>query len=220
VTGLADIDAQKATTLEIGSRGHWNGLEWDASIYRSWLRDELMSYNVGIAGASATVNADRTVHQGVELGFGWELAKNLLPGSLGEDALVWHTAYTFSDFRFDGDATYGDNRIPGAPEHYIRSELRYEHPAGWFIAPQLEWVPKGYAIDMANTFSTDGYALFGLNTGFTVTKDISVYIDLRNLKDEKYAATTGVITDAGGTDQAQFLPGDGRAVYAGLRVKW
>ena len=38
--------------------------------------------------------------------------------------------------------------------------------------------------------------------------------------DEAYAATTGVIEDAKGTDQRQFLPGDGRSIFAGLEWKW
>lgn len=217
VTGLTDVDAQKSTTLEVGTRGHWKGLEWDASLYRAWLKDELMTYNVGIAGAAATVNADDTIHQGLELGLGALVAKDLFKD---EDGLKWRVAYSYNDFRFDGDATFGDNQIPGAPEHYIRSELRYTHPQGWFIAPQIEWVPQGYAIDMANTFFTDGYTTFGLNGGFDLTENVSVFVDARNLTNEKYAATTGVVVNALGVDQAQFLPGDGRAVYAGLKLRW
>lgn len=217
VTGLTDVDAQKSTTLELGSRGHWRGLEWDASVYRAWMKDEIMTFNVGILGAAATVNADDTIHQGLELGLGAEVWKGLVTA---EDSLKWRVAYSYNDFRFDGDATFGDNQIPGAPKHYMRSELRYTHPQGWFVAPQLEWVPEGYPIDMANTFSSDGYATFGLNTGMDLTEKVSVYVDARNLTNEKYAATTGVIVNAAGVDQAQFLPGEGRAIYAGLKVKW
>ena len=38
--------------------------------------------------------------------------------------------------------------------------------------------------------------------------------------DERYAATTGVIENANGTDQRQFLPGDGRGVFTGLECRW
>lgn len=219
--GLLDIDAQKSTTVEIGSRGKWRNARWDASLYRSWLKDELMNYAVGMAGASVTVNADDTIHQGLELGGEVDLFKRLLTdGTYGDDVLSWRLAYTYSDFRFDGDATFGDNDIPGAPEHYIRSELRYSHPDGWYLAPQLEWVPSGYAIDMANTYFTDGYATYGFGAGYKLNEQISVYLDARNLTDETYAATTGVVPNASGTDQPQFYPGDGRAVYVGLRANW
>ena len=40
----------------------------------------------------------------------------------------------WSDFRFTDDRQYGDNRLPIVPKHFYRAELRYDHPAGWFIA--------------------------------------------------------------------------------------
>ena len=41
----------------------------------------------------------------------------------------------------------------------------------------------------------------------------------RIVADRSYAATTGVVADARGLDAAQFLPGDSRAIYAGLSWK-
>jgi len=45
------------------------------------------------------------------------------------------------------------------------------------------------------------------------------FVEGRNLFDRRYSATTGVMRDAAGRDQAQFLPGDGVAVYAGLEYR-
>jgi iron complex outermembrane receptor protein len=50
-----------------------------------------------------------------------------------------------------------------------------------------------------------------------VAKDLSFFVEGRNLSNKTYAATTGVITSASGQDQAQFNPADGRAVYAGIQ---
>lgn len=41
---------------------------------------------------------------------------------------------------------------------------------------------------------------------------------MRNLFDETYASST-LIVDLARRDQAAFLPGDGRAVYVGFRVR-
>jgi iron complex outermembrane receptor protein len=49
-----------------------------------------------------------------------------------------------------------------------------------------------------------------------VAKDLSFFVEGRNLSNKTYASTTGVIVNAGGKDQSQFNPGDGRAVYAGI----
>ncbi len=75
-------------------------------------------------------------------------------------------------------------------------------------------------IDHQNTFSADPYALVGFKVGRRVTEGVSWFIEAKNLTDEKYSATHGVIDDAGGTDQRQFLPGDGRSVFAGLEWKF
>src|SRR3546814_186686 len=81
--GYADIDPQKATTLEIGTRGRrpdsrweWG---WDVAVYRAWLRDEIQLFDLG-GGMNRAANADRTVHQGVEIGFDVTVAKGLFVG--------------------------------------------------------------------------------------------------------------------------------------------
>ena len=35
--------------------------------------------------------------------------------------------------------------IPGAPEHFLRAELRYDHNSGFWFAPNVEVVPHGSA---------------------------------------------------------------------------
>lgn len=217
-SGFADLDAQTSDTIELGSRGAIGRWQWDASIYRSWVDNELMMYNIA-PNTSRVLNAEQTIHQGFELGLGGELMRGMFL-SCGCDALKLRLAYTYSDFYFDNDPTYGDNQLPGAPEHYLRAELRYEHRDGWYIAPNLEAVPDGYPVDMANTLYTSGYALAGLRAGMDVTKNVELYVDARNLLDKRYAATADVITAPNAMNQAVFAPGDGRSVYAGLRYRF
>lgn len=216
--GFADLDAQKSDTLEIGSRGAYGRWQWDASIYRSWVKDELMMYNIA-PNTSRVLNADRTIHQGLELGLDGELIQGVFL-ACGCDSLRLRLGYTYSDFHFDGDALYGDNQLPGAPEHYLRAELRYQHRDGWYIAPNVEAIPDGYPVDMANSLYTSGYALAGLRAGMDVTDKVELYLDARNLLDKTYAATADVITAPTAMNQAVFAPGDGRALYAGLRYRF
>ena len=82
------------------------------------------------------------------------------------DKLWLNLAYTFNDFRFDNDATFGNNLLPGAPRHYLRAELLYKHPTGFYFGPNLEWVPQAYYVDSANTLKTEAYALLGTEDGF------------------------------------------------------
>jgi len=127
----------------------------------------------------------------------------------------WRLNALVNDFRFRGDATYGDNQLPGVPRCTARGELGYRLPGGTRLAINLEGA-NGYPIDFANSFHARSYAIWGLRAGGPVVKGVSWFVDGRNLADRHYAATTGVVRTANGTDIAQFMPGDGRSVYAGL----
>ena len=67
----------------------------------------------------------------------------------------------FNDFRFDNDAIFGDNQLPGAPRHFLRSELLYKHPSGVFFGPNVEWVPQAYYVDSDNTTQDGGLCHLG-----------------------------------------------------------
>ncbi|WP_394673289.1 TonB-dependent receptor family protein [Limnobacter sp.] len=213
------LQAQESTTLELGTRGEINQIKWDISAYTSRLNNEFVSYQLDplVPGLSAILNADDTVHQGVEIGLAGPLARSVVATA---DTLHWQLAYTFGRFRFNQDPVYGNAAIPGIPEQYVRAKLDYSHPAGWTVTPNIEYVPQGYFVDLANTLSTDPYLLLGVNASYRFSETLRVFVDARNLTDKVYAATTGVIVNANGADSAQFAPGEGRGVYAGVEVKW
>jgi iron complex outermembrane receptor protein len=202
---VTPVDAQYGRSFEIGTRGFLSSVQWDAVYYVTDLRKELLALNSPTGQPLGTTNADRTRHQGVELGV-----------TVGLAWLNARIAYLWNDFRFRDDVAYGDNRLPGIPPQVLNGEFLFEPLAGWYVGPTVEWVPQRYPIDMANSFHAAGYALWGLKAGYRAPKGLSFYVEGRNLGDRKYAATTGVISDARGQDSAQFWPGDGLAVYAGI----
>ncbi|BAN49140.1 TonB-dependent receptor [Metapseudomonas resinovorans] len=197
-------DAQKANTLEAGMRWQRDDLALDLAVYRSEIRDELLALNDGDGQPLGTINADRTIHQGIELGGAWTVGQVVLRGQ-----------YLFNDFRFDNDDVYGNNRLAGLPRQFIKGEAMWLRE-GWYAGPTFEWVPSHYNVDQAETLYADGYAIWGLKGGYRPADGFGFFIEGRNLSDKTYVATTGVIADAGGQDSAQFLPGDGRSVYVGL----
>ncbi|MEP2774997.1 MAG: TonB-dependent receptor [Luteolibacter sp.] len=220
VTNNIARDAQTANTLEAGTRGTRSFAKWDATVYYSQVKDELLTLTDPITLVSTTRNADDTIHYGIELGTEIDLLGHDWLADFPQDRLVLRTAYTYGSFRFDGDPTYGDNRIAGLPPHLVRGELLWENSQGYYVGPTFEWVPVKSFIDHRNTFAADPYALLGFKLGRRVSEGISWFIEVKNLTDEKYAATHGVIDNANGTDQRQFLPGDGRSVFAGFEWKF
>jgi len=215
--GFQDLDTQKATTAELGARGSMDWLTWDVAVYRAKVRDELQLFETS-NGATFALNADRTVHQGLEVGFNVRVAQDVLGLGGGGDALWLRQAYTLSDFSFDDDATYGSNDLPGAPKHDVHTELAYEHASGFGLSANLEWVPKAYYVDNSNTVKTEDYALFGLRARLPLPGDLVLFLDGRNLFDRKYISSTSAAPLAR-ANSTLFNPGDGRAFYVGIEMR-
>ncbi len=209
-TGFIPVNAQQAWTAEVGTRGHHRRYSWDISLYRSWVKDEMLQYTTGAGIPASTFNADRTIHQGLELGLDVAIT----------DTVTWQNAYTYSDFRFQGDRQYGDNRLAGVPEHFYKTAVRYTNPQGWYIAPNLEWVPVGAEVDFANTLDAPGYAVLGLETGYDINERVSLFADARNLTDEKYISNFSTITKATSGNSSVFYPGEGISAFAGIVVRF
>ena len=153
-----------------------------------------------------------------EAGLGAAVFKNVFARG-GETDKIWlNLAYTYNDFRFDNDATFGNNQLPGAPRHFLRAEVLYKHGNGFYIGPNVEWVPQAYYADSANTLATEAYAVWGLKAGVDDGK-YSIYLEARNIANTAYIASSAII-DRATASSPLFEPGTGRAVYAGMRVKW
>jgi iron complex outermembrane receptor protein len=158
------------------------------------------------------------VHQGFEAGVGAAILKSMFAHGGAPDRLWLNVAYTYSDFTFQRDAQFGSNALPGAPRHFLRTELLYRHASGFYAGPNIEWVPEAYFVDSANTLKTEPYVLWGLKAGVE-TKHLTFYVEGRNLANKAYIASSSII-DKANPNSPLFEPGNGRAVYAGIRGKW
>lgn len=211
------VDAQTAITYEIGTRGQRPDLTWDLAVYRAEIKNELQCLTTAPWNPCAVINADRTVHQGLEAGFGVAVFKSIL--SKG-DRVWFNAAYTYSDFYFDHDANYGNNRLPGVPRHFLRAEILYKRPSGFYAGPNVEWMPRSYFADNANQVTADPYALLNFKIGHSrLSKGLSFYLEGRNLLNKRYVANVAVSGTAN-ADSALFNPGTGRSVFGGVQVKW
>lgn len=207
------VEAQEAWTVEIGARGRKGPLVWDVALYRMAVENELLTFLTAPDVPATTFNARDTVHQGLEAGLDWTIWRD------GERRLKLHQTYAWTDLRFDGDPHYGDGRLPVVPEHHYHAELAYD--AGrWSIAPSVQWTPKDSWVDYANTLKSPGYAVWSLNATLAVTPGIKLFLDARNLTDERYIANASAVTDARVASTAVFWPGEGRSAFVGLRTSF
>ncbi|WP_367615074.1 TonB-dependent receptor family protein [Rhodoplanes serenus] len=204
-----NLKGQSAVTAEAGWRGSLGRVAWDAVVYRSWLDDELIRTTT-VSGAITTVNADRTTHFGIELGGRVQLT----------DQLSARLAYTYQDFRFDDDPRYANDRIAGAPRHVVDATLRYTVDPRLWVEGEVRWVPDRTPVDNANTLFAAPFAVVNARARYRHDATWSGFVEVRNVFDTNYAASTLTIGRATRPDQAAFLPGDGRAFYVGASARF
>jgi len=204
-----DLKAQTATTVEAGWRGSRGGYAWDATVYYSWVDNELLNLR-DVTGASlGAINAGKTSHLGVELGLTAQLT----------DQWSGRVAYTFQDFRFRDHAIYGDNRLAGAPRHVVNAVLQYDATENWMLQGAVRWLPARTPVDNANTLHANPYAVVDLRTQYRVNEHVSFFAEVTNVFDETYAAST-LVVDQARPDQAAFIPGDGRGFFLGVSARF
>ena len=109
-------------------------------------------------------------------------------------------AYTWSRYKFLDDITKfsggttvldakeGDT-IPGVPEHWVSGEIRYDHPVGFWVAPNFQWSPAGYAVDFANNVENPPFFVLNLKAGWQVNQQWRVFAEGRNLTDVNYSGS-------------------------------
>jgi iron complex outermembrane receptor protein len=208
IAAFVPVREQTAWTTELGTRGTLGWVSWDVAVYRANIKREMLQFTVGPDIPAATFNADKTRHQGVEAAF------SATPTNWLRFRQIWQ----YSDFRFVGDAQYGDNRLPVVPKHVLRSELRLGGDK-LHISPNVEWVPQGAWADYRNTTRNAGYTLLGVSAGARIKNGIDIFVDARNLAGVKAIGDVSAAVVATPAS-AIYYPVERRAIYGGVRARF
>ncbi len=211
------IAAQEGTSREIGARGTlFSGrIGYEIAAYDVGLENEFIAFQVSPLIPAATFNADDTVHRGIEAGAVIRLAEDV-----GGGALDLRGALTVNDFRFDGDAVYGDNKLAGVPESVVAAEISWSN-GKVRLAPSV-YIQSDTWVDFRNTLKAPGHTLWNLSASWSVTDRVSLFVEGRNLTDEAYISMVSSIANARapGVNLSIATPGDGRAIFGGLTFRW
>jgi iron complex outermembrane receptor protein len=208
IAAFVPVREQTAWTTELGTRGTLGWVSWDVAVYRGNIKREMLQFTVGPDIPAATFNADKTRHQGVEAAF------SATPTNWLRFRQIWQ----YSDFRFVGDAQYGDNRLPVVPKHVLRSELRLGGDK-LHISPNVEWVPQGAWADYRNTTRNAGYTLLGVSAGARIKNGVDIFVDARNLAGVKAIGDVSAAVVATPAS-AIYYPVERRAIYGGVRARF
>ncbi|AIR90433.1 TonB-dependent receptor family protein [Pseudomonas cremoricolorata] len=211
---------QKGNTFEVGIKGSHGIFDGSLALYRSWLRDELLNVQlIPATGNSVAVtgafNASPTIHQGVEAGLNTRLWEN----DQG-DQVRWRQVYTYNDFYYRHDETFGNNQLPGVPKHIYQGEVQYQHHSGWYTGINTQSASRT-SVDYANSLYAPSYTIWGANVGYEAPKgNWKVSLDLKNLANKAYVTAVTPVYNARGQDTASFWPGDGIGAYVGIEARY
>jgi iron complex outermembrane receptor protein len=214
-----DLKEATANSIEVGTRGQASIVAWNLSLYRTWIENELLTVQIA-PSVTTSSNASPTIHQGIEAGVDLQLWRQL-PANGDARApvqqVVVRNSYTFTDFRFEDDPLFADNRLAGVPVHTYQGELAYEHGLGFYAAVNTQASLAKYYVDFANTLRNSKYAVLGGKLGFQQPKKgFEAFVQVRNLLDRKYAPVVAPIFNAQGADSPLFSPAEGRTINVGV----
>jgi iron complex outermembrane receptor protein len=205
-----DLQPQYSTTYEVGAKGiAFLHLRYDASVFDTEVRDELIPYQVpGSSGRVFYRNAGHTRRQGIEIGISALVGDFTLGGS-----------YTLSHFRFQqfvvDSASYAGNSIPGIPVDQLQLSATWKR-GGYFVS--LEGIAESKMfVDDGNTTAAPGYSIMSIRLGGTSLfgqPSISPVLGISNLFDARYVGSVSVNASLG----KFFEPAPGRTLFAGLSV--
>lgn len=214
---LAQAAAQSALGLkpvkvdqyELGLRGKAGAFDYQLAVYQIDKRDDILSYKDPVSGATQSVNAGQTRHQGIEGGLGLALSK-----TVRLDSALSYAKHSYEEWRVAATTDYSGKEMEAAPRLIANTRLSWLPTQNARL--QLEWLRLGgYWMDQANSAKYDGHDLFNLRGNWLLTKQLALYGSVQNLADKRYAESASVTSGSN-----VYAPGLSRVFYLGIESKW
>jgi iron complex outermembrane receptor protein len=200
----------KVDSFEVGLRGRADAtVNYEISAYYMSKTDDILSYRDPATNLSTPTNAGKTLHRGIEIGAGAQLAERWRL-----DAAFSYARHTYEEWKISGTVDYSGKEMELAPRRIANTRLSFGDAKTGMA--QLEWLHFGsWWSNQTNTSKYDGHDLFNLRGSYPLGRDLSLFANIHNLADQRYAESTGV---SSGFDT--FAPGLPRTFSAGLQAKW
>jgi len=208
-----DLQPVRADNFEIGVRSTpFGAVSVQASAYRLEKRDDILSFRNPVDGATDTLNAGRTRHQGVEVGI--ELAPRRW---VNVNAAYSYARHTYVDWVVDPARAidYSGREMELGPRNLGHAAITVV-PSGR-VTVAAEMVQMGrYWMDAANTAAYGGHTLFNLRGQVAVGHGATAFARVLNVGNRPYAETSSYTLARG----PELAPGRPRTLFAGFELGW
>ncbi len=207
-----DLKPIKVDSIEMGLRSKKKNTNYNISLYYMTKKDDILSYQDGWGSPRYTMNAGKTSHQGIEVGYGNKLSDNL-----ELDIAASYAKHTYENWILASGKNYSGNEMESAPRLIANTRLGYKAEALNGGKMELEWVKLGgYWMDAANTYKYAGHDVFNLRVNHFISKDLELYGRLMNVADVRYATSAKYSSPT----KIEYAPGMPRTAYVGMKYKF
>ena len=202
---VADLDSVELDSYEFAFQGANSDLDYSVTGYFMQKENEILRDS-----SRTNLNGSDTEHVGVEVSAGYNLSDNLsLRG------VINYAHHTYENDLISGGQNINGNRIDTAPDTF--GNIRLSYRANGNLRTELEWAHMGeYYTNPENTAGYGGHDLVNLRTQYTVNDDLSLYVNIMNLTDQKYAERADWTTFTGD----RYFPGEPARIFAGFTWKY
>lgn len=202
---VADLDSVELDSYEFAFQGANSDLDYSVTGYFMQKENEILRDS-----SRTNLNGSDTEHVGVELSAGYNLSDNLsLRG------VINYAHHTYENDLISGGQNINGNRIDTAPDTF--GNIRLSYRANGNLRTELEWAHMGeYYTNPENTAGYGGHNLVNLRAQYTVNDDLSLYVNIMNLTDQKYAERADWTTFTGD----RYFPGEPARIFAGFTWKY
>jgi iron complex outermembrane receptor protein len=204
------LKASTSVQAELGAKIKAGRHAIDFAIFNARSKDEIVPQSTS-NGRSIFQNVDGVERRGVEASWRTDWT-----GSLSTRvAYTWLDAEFTESFISGTNTVASGNRLPGAPEHSLFTEVQYRWPNAVTAALEMSANSKAYVNDI-NSDAAAGYAVINLRAGYEFNAGAAKMVlfgRVDNLFDKAYAGSV-IVNDS---NQRFFEPAPGRRVFVGLR---
>lgn len=206
------LDAQKATSFEIGVKGVLNNkLRYQIAAFSIDTRDDLVPFELeDFPDREFFRNAGETSRTGIEVEGSYPLLK-----TVRASISYAYSDFTYEDFQVD-DTVFDGNDLPGIAKHITSLGIQYANKKGLSANLTTNLIGSQFADD-GNETEIDGYELVNLNASYkTSFREVIIkpYFGINNLLDQEYTDNVRINAFGG----RYFEPAAGFNVYGGIVI--
>jgi outer membrane receptor protein involved in Fe transport len=222
-----------ARSFELSAQGRSGGFEWASTAYRSTNRDDIQFVAAETRGRAFFRNIGPTRRQGVELAAGYRSGPLTVRAGYALTDATYRDGLTLNspdNPQADDEgqiAVQPRDKLPGVPRHRALLSADYDGGA-WTLGGDVQAASGLFLFgDEANLApKTSDYAVANLRGSLRVARRLSLFGEVRNLFDARYA-TFGAFADTeevelreapGASDPRSLGPGAPRRFTVGLKA--